>query len=150
MTEDLRDGGWAPGLYVIDCIDCVDVDWSNPSLGAKGSVRCKDHARWFLWLKDNPAAEDELVRQSDPSQGIAADNTPQGMLKKHANPTPLAGCYDLHLYCDHENPDHGWDEFPHAYTDEFGSACRAEARRDGWVIHRDNTATCPKCSRSLK
>ncbi len=64
-------------------------------------------------------------------------------------PQPLAyaGCYSLHLYCDRHNFDHGWDEFPHQYDSyEKGTEARSAARRDGWVIHKDRTATCPKCS----
>jgi len=69
--------------------------------------------------------------------------------RKLEDPWTLAGCYSLHLYCDHENPEHQWDEFPHEYTHEQGSTCRKLARENGWVIHRDGTATCPKCSDRL-
>jgi hypothetical protein len=62
-----------------------------------------------------------------------------------------AGCYALDLYCENAKghvPDgvHTWDEFPHQYTDEFGSACRAKARKAGWIIRMDGTCICPKCS----
>lgn len=62
-----------------------------------------------------------------------------------------AGMYGLDLYCDNEDaPDHVYDEFPHQYTDELGSVCRAKARRAGWVIRKDGTAICPKCSGKRK
>ena len=57
-----------------------------------------------------------------------------------------AGCYALDLYCDRENPAHAYNEFPHQFTDEMGSRCRAAARTAGWIIHRDGSAICPKCS----
>ena len=57
----------------------------------------------------------------------------------------IAGCYTLHLYCDNANGNHAWGEFPHELTHELGSSCRKEARRRGWVFHRNGTVTCPKC-----
>lgn len=65
------------------------------------------------------------------------------------------GCYTLDLYCDRVGENlpgdstdgrHTWNEFPHEYVDEHGSACRAKARRDGWIIKNNGTAICPKCS----
>lgn len=67
----------------------------------------------------------------------------------------LAGCYSLHLYCDERKDNlpgrdddgvHVWDEFPHQFTDELGSVCRADARRAGWIIRKDGTCVCPKCN----
>lgn len=68
----------------------------------------------------------------------------------------IAGCYSLDLYCensDHKSrtwPDkhgHAWGEFPHQYTDERGSVCRAMARKAGWKLdRRAGTALCPKCN----
>lgn len=62
--------------------------------------------------------------------------------------------YTLALYCDNLEQDycfgghHEWNEFPHEYLhSERGSACRAEARKDGWILKRDGTAICPKCAR---
>lgn len=59
------------------------------------------------------------------------------------------GCYSLDLYCDRwygaRDEIHGWGtHFPVQYTHEYGSACRAQARRDGWII-RGVDAICPKC-----
>ena len=67
---------------------------------------------------------------------------------------PAIGCYTLHLYCDNDRRDdlrapdgvHVWNEFPHEYTDEYGSKCRSEARRDGWILGKRGAALCPKCS----
>lgn len=76
---------------------------------------------------------------------------PDREIEALAVPIAYAGCYSLHLYCDHDNPAHGWDEFPHEY-DEFerGSQARSKARADGWIIHRDRTATCPKCAAHIR
>ena len=56
------------------------------------------------------------------------------------------GIYDLDLYCDRQNRQHGFEEFPHVYTDEYGARARKAARKDGWVWHRDGTLSCPMCS----
>lgn len=67
---------------------------------------------------------------------------------------PEAGCYSLDLYCRHASayPDqlHAYDEFPHQFTAEHGSTCRREARKRGWIFHRDGEVTCPKCARRKK
>lgn len=66
----------------------------------------------------------------------------------------IVGCYTLDLYCDRQgkHPDgiHAFEEFPHQYTHEFGSVCRARARRAGWLLGRDGSALCPKCSGKAK
>lgn len=58
----------------------------------------------------------------------------------------IVGGYSLDLYCDKENHEHLWNEFPHKYTGEFGSDCRAQARRDGWKL-KAYVAICPKCAK---
>jgi hypothetical protein len=66
-----------------------------------------------------------------------------------------AACYSLDLYCDtfrgedvrDDKRHHSFAEFPHTFTGETFAQCAAQARRQGWVIHRGtHTATCPKCS----
>ena len=66
-------------------------------------------------------------------------------------PEVCPGTYDLDLYCKYDNPDHGAYEFPWIIVDypTYGQAKR-HAQQQGWVIHRDMTATCPKCARALK
>jgi len=59
----------------------------------------------------------------------------------------IVGGYILHLYCDKENGAHVANEFPHEYASEFGSNARKHAKRDGWILKRDGTAICPKCSK---
>lgn len=61
------------------------------------------------------------------------------------------GAYSLHLYCKYENPAHSYGEFPHEPhgCQTYGQAAR-RARRWGWILHRDGTATCPKCARALR
>ena len=61
-------------------------------------------------------------------------------------PLPYASGYTLDLYCDHSNPDHRWNSFPHTFHGETFWQCAQEARAKGWVIHRDRTATCPICN----
>jgi hypothetical protein len=62
------------------------------------------------------------------------------------------GCYTLDLYCDNENAEncgdgiHGYKEFPITFTHEKGSVCRSMARKDGWILGKDGSAICPKCS----
>ena len=54
----------------------------------------------------------------------------------------------LDLYCDAENEEHGWDEFPHQFFAEgrLGySTVMSRARREGWMIGREKQL-CPKCS----
>lgn len=70
-------------------------------------------------------------------------------LRPDAETQDCPGCYVLHLYCKYENPDHAFDEFPHEYNHELGSVCRSDARKAGWILHRDGTATCPKCAKAL-
>lgn len=62
----------------------------------------------------------------------------------------IAGCYTLDLYCDKDNKNHSYNEFPHTYIAEKGSDCRRAARKDGWILTRDNEAICPKCSKKRK
>lgn len=57
-----------------------------------------------------------------------------------------AGCYSLHLYCDQDNPAHGYGEFPYEYTGQTLGECKRHARRQGWKFHRDQTHTCPRCN----
>jgi hypothetical protein len=65
-------------------------------------------------------------------------------------PEHCPGSYDLHLYCKYDNPDHGFDEFPWVLADEeTRPAAHRSAREAGWIIHRDRTATCPKCAARL-
>lgn len=67
-----------------------------------------------------------------------------------AEPTYAAGCYTLHLYCDHAYSLHGFQEFPHMYTGHNQSQCTKAAKADGWRMHPDrNLATCPKCTAAL-
>ena len=71
------------------------------------------------------------------------------IFRKLEDPTYCPSGYSLDLYCDHENPDHDFHEFPHGYLGETGPECRRQAKTARWTLHRDNTATCPKCSSIL-
>ena len=66
------------------------------------------------------------------------------------HPNAYASGYLLHLYCKWLNAAHVYDEFPHEYTGEYGPDVFREARQQGWIIHRDRTATCPKCAKEVK
>jgi hypothetical protein len=69
---------------------------------------------------------------------------------------PIIGCYTLELYCDNQpdrqKPDaiHGYEEFPKQYCNEFGSRCRAMARKDGWKLTKDGGSICPKCAKKVE
>jgi hypothetical protein len=59
--------------------------------------------------------------------------------------------YLLDLYCDAENEEHEFNEFPHQFFHEFGATCRANARKSGWHLSKDGEHDlCPKCSGKLK
>ena len=61
----------------------------------------------------------------------------------------IVGCYTLDLYCDDETCKPKFKEFPKNFIAEYGSECRAQARRAGWKLNlRDGTAICPRCSGS--
>lgn len=66
-------------------------------------------------------------------------------------PEHCPGGYSLHLYCKYQNPEHGFREFPWEVDDfeTYGQAASA-ARTAGWILHRDRTATCPKCAKALR
>jgi len=61
----------------------------------------------------------------------------------------IIGGYTLDLYCDRKDCEHAYDHEwnPRQCTGEHGSSCRAQARRDGWLLSRayDGGATCPDC-----
>ena len=63
----------------------------------------------------------------------------------------IVGGYTLDLYCDEKNCEHEYDPHwnPRQYTGERGSSCRAQARRDGWLLNRlhQGSARCPNCGR---
>lgn len=67
-----------------------------------------------------------------------------------ASPEVCPGSYSLHLYCKYQNDEHAYGEFPHEPPNcqTYGEAARV-ARLWGWKLHRDGTATCPKCVAAL-
>lgn len=88
---------------------------------------------------------DQTVEVESPPSGRAA-GTPSLL----DNPEHCPGAYSLHLYCKYQNRAHAYDEFPHEpdQVQTFAQALR-QARRWGWVYHKDDTATCPKCAKAL-
>lgn len=62
----------------------------------------------------------------------------------------IAGCYDLHLYCDGVGCTYDRDNYGRAdaeFTgDETGAAARSRARRVGWKLLRDGRCLCPRCA----
>lgn len=65
------------------------------------------------------------------------------VLKQNPHVCPM--CYTLDAYCKYDNDEHDFEEFPHGFVGRDKSSCLREARRAGWVFHKDGTATCPKC-----
>lgn len=73
----------------------------------------------------------------------------------------ITGCYDMHLYCRHENlplsyvmdyedcplGHHRYGEFPHQFTGRTEGDCKAQARKRGWKFSKGD-ATCPRCARA--
>jgi hypothetical protein len=64
--------------------------------------------------------------------------------------------YSMDLYCRHariepgqvsDDLGHRYDEFPHMFTGPNREYCARQARRRGWVFHRDGDVSCPKCSK---
>lgn len=63
------------------------------------------------------------------------------------------GAYHLQLYCDHpecpgpevRGPSGITVAINNQYEGRNRAECVAQARRDGWILHRDGRCTCPKC-----
>lgn len=81
------------------------------------------------------------------------------------NDTPyrIASGYTLDLYCKNNcittfaaGPSDGSVRINTALASYFadGKNCYAEvrkqARAEGWILHKDNTATCPECNKRRK
>jgi hypothetical protein len=72
------------------------------------------------------------------------------ILPKHKEPLQYASGYSLDLYCQYDNPDHDFNEFPHQFGGEAFRECKLDAIRAGWSIDvAARLATCPKCVRKL-
>lgn len=66
------------------------------------------------------------------------------------DPMPVVGGYSVHIYCKWDNPDaHFLPMGRGEFDGETYGECIAAARRKGWVIHRDQTSTCPNCAKEL-
>jgi hypothetical protein len=72
------------------------------------------------------------------------------MLTRKASPQFIASGYSLDLYCSYKNAEHKHAEFPHNYSCEDKKDAYKNAKQAGWVIHKDRTATCPKCAKVFK
>lgn len=69
--------------------------------------------------------------------------------KLHDQPMYHAGGYVLHLYCKYEHPEELQDTLFAEYCTEGKNAysdARNLARKDGWILHKDGSCTCPKHS----
>lgn len=67
----------------------------------------------------------------------------------------IIGCYVLTLYCDETGcpcSKYGPGGYaPAQYYAETGSKCRANARRDGWLVDlKRNRCLCPQCHERRK
>lgn len=70
-------------------------------------------------------------------------------LKIARRPKKIDAAYKADFYCKYENRAHVEDEFPvHVEGESWGDAIR-QVRAQGWIVHRDHTATCPKCVAAL-
>jgi hypothetical protein len=78
---------------------------------------------------------------------------PPGM-ELDPSPMPCPGGYTLDAYCKYRATHHKWTpQYPSygesAYGQTYGE-CSSDLRKAGWILHRDGTATCPKCAAALK
>jgi hypothetical protein len=74
----------------------------------------------------------------------------------------VVGGYSLDLYCDnteegaHPHDYFDWEnyvKFPLTYFEDAPNGyykTRQMARKDGWILKRDGTAICPRCSKKNK
>ncbi len=70
-------------------------------------------------------------------------------LKVTRRPRKIDSAYKADFFCKYENKAHVDGEFPlHIEGESWGDAIR-KARDLGWRVHRDHTATCPKCAAIL-
>ena len=70
-------------------------------------------------------------------------------LKIVGRPKKIDSAYKADFYCKYNNRAHVEGEFPlHLEGESWGDTIR-KARDLGWVVHRDHTATCPKCVAAL-
>jgi hypothetical protein len=99
----------------------------------------------FQWIKYAPYNRKYIDQQQTKENIMKLEHKE---LKRDIDPFPPIGCYLLDLYCQWENPEHKYNEFPHQFTAEKGSTCRKEARKKGWKFS-DGFATCPKCAKIL-
>ena len=48
----------------------------------------------------------------------------------------LIGCYNIHLYCDHEDTVHDFNE-PDQFNGATENDCISQARKEGWLINKN-------------
>jgi hypothetical protein len=60
------------------------------------------------------------------------------------SPVPCPHGYTIDMYCKWANPAHEWGKEESFYGRDRGDVFR-QLREVGWVLHKDNTATCPLC-----
>ena len=66
------------------------------------------------------------------------------MAARAKDPLHYAAGYSLDLYCDRAVESWKHRHCSSFYGQTFGQ-CAKDARAEGWVIHKDRTATCPVC-----
>jgi len=64
------------------------------------------------------------------------------------DPLKCSRGYSMDVYCKYKH-EHMWMK-EHSYSGESLHDCLRQARKDGWIIHRDWTATCPDCADKIK
>lgn len=68
-----------------------------------------------------------------------------------SDPIPVIGGYSIDLYCRYETGEFAHDSIEHghgvaSFAGHNEANCLKQARQAGWIIHRDNTVTCPHCA----
>lgn len=78
---------------------------------------------------------------------------PAGM-RLSPSPNPCPGCYTLDCYCKYNADHHPWSLLHPGYLDQYMGTtyadCARQARKHGWTLHKDGTATCPRCNKELR
>lgn len=51
----------------------------------------------------------------------------------------------MDLYCRHKDRVHPYGYLPHQFSGHTEDFCKRQARKRGWVFHRDGKVSCPIC-----
>lgn len=93
----------------------------------------------------------QTANLADRAEAAGESETREPVLR--AEPEHCPGAYVMHFYCKYDNPAHPYSQglyMEEADQVQSRSAAIRQMREDGWIYHRDNTATCPLCAACLR